>query len=127
MREMMLWQRLHHENVLPFLGIYAGLSEFPALVSPWCMKGDICKYLKDQKQRTDIQQLRITLVRVGEFCVTLWLNSLEMQLEQVLRGLDDCTRRAAVSQFSDIITLHNLKHQVVHGDLKGVCEHPFAG
>ncbi|TDL22521.1 kinase-like protein [Rickenella mellea] len=45
--ETMLWQKLHHANVLPFYGICEDMFRPKlAMVSPWMENGDMVKYLK---------------------------------------------------------------------------------
>ncbi|KAJ3576323.1 hypothetical protein NP233_g491 [Leucocoprinus birnbaumii] len=59
-REVLVWQKLKHPNILPFIGLAFNLgrpAKFPALVSRWCGNGDMMQYLKsnpsyDQKLAT---------------------------------------------------------------------------
>jgi len=69
-RELRLWHSLNHENILPLLGIFTGLGDVPALVSPWCQKGDICSYIAPRVDFNVYHALRFSL------------------LEQVLLGLE---------------------------------------
>jgi serine/threonine protein kinase len=47
-REALLWKQLRHPNILPLLGIDAGLfSPRLCLVSPWSRHGNIAQYMKD--------------------------------------------------------------------------------
>ncbi|KAJ3566750.1 hypothetical protein NP233_g6801 [Leucocoprinus birnbaumii] len=47
-RETTVWTTLNHPNILPFLGLDHSLGRegCPALISPFCQKGDIMAYLK---------------------------------------------------------------------------------
>ncbi|KAF9245250.1 kinase-like domain-containing protein [Melanogaster broomeanus] len=44
-RELSIWARLHHENVLPFYGIAFGFGSLPAIVGPWAQNGTLGDYL----------------------------------------------------------------------------------
>ncbi|KAF9241777.1 kinase-like domain-containing protein, partial [Melanogaster broomeanus] len=44
-RELSIWARLHHENVLPFCGIAFGFGPLPAIVGPWAQNGTLGDYL----------------------------------------------------------------------------------
>lgn len=49
-KEAVMWRRLSHKNVLPFLGA-ASPALYPlALVSPWMQKGDIVGYIKAHRE-----------------------------------------------------------------------------
>jgi serine/threonine protein kinase len=46
-REALVWQRLNHPSVLPFLGVDAEtFSPLLCMVSPWMSHGTIQKYIK---------------------------------------------------------------------------------
>ncbi|KAL5522142.1 hypothetical protein ACEPAF_1999 [Sanghuangporus sanghuang] len=49
-KEALVWRRLNHPNVLPFLGMFEDNSESPrlALVSDWMDKGSLNKYLSEE-------------------------------------------------------------------------------
>ncbi|KXN92898.1 Serine/threonine-protein kinase HT1 [Leucoagaricus sp. SymC.cos] len=49
-RETAVWSRLHHPNILRFLGLADDLGRHgvPALISPWCNNGTVMEYLKDR-------------------------------------------------------------------------------
>ncbi|KIJ18498.1 hypothetical protein PAXINDRAFT_8745 [Paxillus involutus ATCC 200175] len=40
-RELSIWARLHHENILPFYGIAFGFGLLPAVVGPWAQNGTL--------------------------------------------------------------------------------------
>jgi len=55
-REVNLWLRLDHKNVLPFLGITSGYGDYPAMVCPWAEKGQLTSYLKSQYDNLTAQR-----------------------------------------------------------------------
>lgn len=65
-RELHVWMRLRHPNVLPLLGVYNGFGQDLGLVSPWCFNGDINSYLRTQCQSPTLTELRYRLVRARE-------------------------------------------------------------
>ncbi|KZP04661.1 kinase-like protein [Athelia psychrophila] len=46
-REISIWQRLKHENVLPLLGTVQHFGRYISLVSPWMENGSLVQYLKE--------------------------------------------------------------------------------
>ncbi|KAF7976172.1 hypothetical protein HWV62_7324 [Athelia sp. TMB] len=46
-REISIWQRLQHENVLPLLGTVQHFGRYISLVSPWMENGSLVQYLKE--------------------------------------------------------------------------------
>ncbi|KIJ18501.1 hypothetical protein PAXINDRAFT_97288 [Paxillus involutus ATCC 200175] len=44
-RELSIWARLRHENVLPFYGIAFEFGPLPAIVGPWAQNGTLGGYL----------------------------------------------------------------------------------
>ncbi|KIJ68035.1 hypothetical protein HYDPIDRAFT_83129, partial [Hydnomerulius pinastri MD-312] len=45
-RELKVWARLDHTNIVPFLGITDGFGPLPGIVSPWFQNGSLSAYLK---------------------------------------------------------------------------------
>jgi serine/threonine protein kinase len=47
-RELELWRKVHHDNILPLLGIayLDGDSTMPAFISPWMQDGSVMDFLK---------------------------------------------------------------------------------
>lgn len=45
-REMGIWAKLNHVNVLPFLGFILK-NDYPSLVSEWIDNGTVLEYLKN--------------------------------------------------------------------------------
>ncbi|KAF7980407.1 hypothetical protein HWV62_38220 [Athelia sp. TMB] len=44
-REIRVWQRLEHRNILPLYGITRDFGPYPSMVCPWLEQGDLNKYL----------------------------------------------------------------------------------
>ncbi|KAJ8088466.1 hypothetical protein PM082_022539 [Marasmius tenuissimus] len=60
MREAIVWEQLHHPNLLPFMGMYYldEAREQLCLVSPWMDRGNLVRYLKNTlSERVDHQVL----------------------------------------------------------------------
>jgi len=98
-REAVIWKRLKHVNVVPFIGVtFAPLQ----IVSEWMSGGDLTAHLKSNPQTS-----RITLVS----------------------SLSDCPRNAVLFPQQLIDVAEGLKYlhecDVVHGDLKGVSSPPL--
>ncbi|KAJ7048290.1 kinase-like domain-containing protein [Mycena amicta] len=49
-REVHVWKRLEHRNVLPFIGVWHDIpgAPCPALISPFCSSGNVETYLKNK-------------------------------------------------------------------------------
>ncbi|KAG8214299.1 kinase-like domain-containing protein [Butyriboletus roseoflavus] len=60
-RELEIWRRLDHPNVLPFLGITTGFSPFIALVSDWMPNGTLRQFLL-QNDATMTIEFRLQLL-----------------------------------------------------------------
>jgi serine/threonine protein kinase len=45
-RELRVWQRLHHENILPLYGITSDFGTHDSMVCPWLENGNLNKYLE---------------------------------------------------------------------------------
>ncbi|KAG2358158.1 hypothetical protein BDR07DRAFT_308164 [Suillus spraguei] len=45
-REIKLWLKLEHENIVPLLGVTDGFGSLPALISPWFQNGTLTRYLQ---------------------------------------------------------------------------------
>ena len=59
---MVLWKRLTHKNVLPFLGISTDFAEF-CLISPWMKNGTIMEYVRDHSQANPLELVRTIFLR----------------------------------------------------------------
>jgi len=45
-RELKIWWRLHHRNVVPLLGVVSDFGHLPSMVIPWFSNGSLSIYLK---------------------------------------------------------------------------------
>ncbi|PVF92219.1 kinase-like protein [Serendipita vermifera] len=45
-REKQVWSSLNHQNILPLFGYCEGFGEFGALISPWCVHGNVGRYIR---------------------------------------------------------------------------------
>lgn len=93
-REAVMWKRLIHANIVPFIGVTLDPLQ---IVSEWMPGGDLTSYIdvNPQASRVDL----VSLVSVPPEDVTLFF----CQLVDVAEGLH---------------YLHRC--DVIHGDLKGV-------
>ena len=70
-REAVVWKRISHPNILPFIGVT--LTNEIAVVSQWAENGSVLKYLKDPPE--DHEPNPVKLVRraktVRISCLTL--------------------------------------------------------
>ncbi|KAK6978024.1 glycoside hydrolase family 76 protein [Favolaschia claudopus] len=86
--EALIWRRLHHPNVLPFLGISLDLGPSPALISPLCTSGSVMKYLKENTKDTrDKFQLTIDVANGLQY----------LHSEDIVHG-NLCTKKILVNQ-----------------------------
>ncbi|KAK6978010.1 TKL/TKL-ccin protein kinase [Favolaschia claudopus] len=86
--EALIWRRLHHPNVLPFLGISLDLGLSPALISPLCASGSVMKYLKENtKDVRDKLQLTIDVANGLHY----------LHSEDIVHG-NLCTKKILVNQ-----------------------------
>ncbi|KAF9235055.1 kinase-like domain-containing protein [Melanogaster broomeanus] len=57
-REIKVWLRLDHINVLPLFGTAMGFGQFPAMVCPWLENGALTSYLESRGDSlTTVQRL----------------------------------------------------------------------
>ncbi|KAL5482460.1 hypothetical protein ACEPAI_9054 [Sanghuangporus weigelae] len=49
-REMKIWSRLEHRNILPFLGYYMFEKDWPALISEWMDLGTLRNFLENHSK-----------------------------------------------------------------------------
>ncbi|KXN83012.1 RGS domain-containing serine/threonine-protein kinase A [Leucoagaricus sp. SymC.cos] len=67
-REAVVWHKLKHENILPFLGLANDLGRFescPAMISPYCERGTISDYLRSIQPTPEIRVRLIAGVAAG--------------------------------------------------------------
>lgn len=48
-RELIIWQKLIHDNILPLYGVAVGFGPFTAMVSPWAKNGSLTAYLESHR------------------------------------------------------------------------------
>ena len=74
-RELGIWRRLKHDNIVPFLGIAYGFGMHDAvsLVSSWMPNGTLASFLEEHDNELGVAH-RLQLVRLGSL-VTLVLSS----------------------------------------------------
>jgi len=53
-KEAVLWKRLTHKNILPFLGISRDVAEF-CLISPWMKNGSIVEYVHNNPHANPLE------------------------------------------------------------------------
>ncbi|KIK81469.1 hypothetical protein PAXRUDRAFT_832838 [Paxillus rubicundulus Ve08.2h10] len=61
-RELKVWARLQHENILPLLGVATGFGRFTALVCPWMDNGTLTSYLEHNREQLSLRN-RLELLR----------------------------------------------------------------
>lgn len=54
-RELTVWQRLDHPNILPLYGVTSDFGFYPSLVCPWLENGNLNLYLQHQGKRLSVQ------------------------------------------------------------------------
>ncbi|KAG2049076.1 kinase-like protein [Suillus hirtellus] len=48
-RELIIWQKLIHDNILPLYGVALGFGPFTAMVCPWAKNGSLIMYLESHR------------------------------------------------------------------------------
>ncbi|KIJ09453.1 hypothetical protein PAXINDRAFT_172480 [Paxillus involutus ATCC 200175] len=61
-RELKVWARLKHENILPLFGVATGFGPFTALVCPWMDNGTLTSYLEHNREQLSLRD-RLELLR----------------------------------------------------------------
>ncbi|KAH0833897.1 kinase-like domain-containing protein [Lanmaoa asiatica] len=56
-REVKVWMKLDHTNVLPLFGTTSGFGPFPAMVCPWLENGTLTSYL--ERSNGDLEILQV--------------------------------------------------------------------
>ncbi|KAF7973410.1 hypothetical protein HWV62_15209 [Athelia sp. TMB] len=69
-RELLIWWRLDHKNVLPLYGIASGFGLYPGFVCPWLENGSVNKYLAKQGNNLSLYD-RLKLVILCEVATGL--------------------------------------------------------
>jgi hypothetical protein len=84
-REIKLWLKLEHENIVPLWGVADGFGSLPALVSPWLENGALTGYLQRNHEVLSYNQ-KFALVRsISHIIIISTLKS--VQLKDIARGL----------------------------------------
>ncbi|KIJ57939.1 hypothetical protein HYDPIDRAFT_120156 [Hydnomerulius pinastri MD-312] len=58
-RELKVWSRLEHENVLPLYGVTFDFGNFPAMVCPWVHDGALSGYLERHHELTSRDRIQL--------------------------------------------------------------------
>jgi hypothetical protein len=75
-REIKLWLKLEHENIVPLWGVTDGFGSLPGLVSPWEENGALTGYLQ-RKHAMLSDDAKFALVRsYSHFHISATLMSL---------------------------------------------------
>ncbi|KAF7353597.1 Calcium-transporting ATPase [Mycena venus] len=85
--EAKTWSRLHHPNVLSFLGIAGNLGLSPAIVTPLCTAGPITTYIRQTQPGTKERFKMIIGVAKGLSC---------LHSKNILHG-NLCTKKVLIS------------------------------
>ena len=65
-KEVAMWKRLVHPNILPAFGAAPDIAEF-CVVSPWMPDGDLLQYLTRYPGANRPQIVRVRIVRTSKF------------------------------------------------------------
>ncbi|KIJ19011.1 hypothetical protein PAXINDRAFT_166913 [Paxillus involutus ATCC 200175] len=62
-RELKVWEKLQHENVVELLGVVSGFGVLPSMVSPWFSNGSLTSYLsKHNAMDLSVRQGLVSLI-----------------------------------------------------------------
>ena len=102
-REVLIWKRLSHPNVLPLLGVSVSKSpQYFRIISEWMPNGNVTEYTRSNPEAN-----RLRLVSPPYTPCEVFAEALNnRQLSEVASG---------------VTYLHELG--IAHGDLKGVCRY----
>ena len=105
-REVLVWKRLSHPNVLPLLGVSVSKDpQYFRIISEWMPNGNVMEYVRSNPEAN---RLRLVSSAVcSPWCVVL----MPFNDPQLAEGA------------SGVTYLHRLG--IAHGDLKGVRYHIF--
>ncbi|KDQ09413.1 hypothetical protein BOTBODRAFT_526202 [Botryobasidium botryosum FD-172 SS1] len=95
-REMSVWKKLHHPNVLPFVG-WCILESKSYMVSPWMENGNALAYVK---QRTQANRLQL-LVQVAEGMLYLHTRPKNPVIHGDLKAANVLISSAGVARIAD--------------------------
>ncbi|KAG8948542.1 hypothetical protein FRC03_000711 [Tulasnella sp. 419] len=94
-REVLLWDRLHHSNVVPLLGYIILPHGFPALISPWYVNGNVIRYLQSHPT-SDRLALALDVIRGLEYLHSIEIMHGDLKGENILVDADG---RASLCDF----------------------------
>ncbi|KAG2347902.1 kinase-like protein [Suillus weaverae] len=111
-RELGIWKRLRHSNILKFMGTTQHFGPSEALVAPWIANGNLTSFLSENNETLGLRD-RLLLVRTSStFPVCLELIILH-KLRDIAAGLN------YLHTFSVDVDGRACLNAVVHGDLTG--------
>jgi serine/threonine protein kinase len=61
-REVNVWIRLSHDNILPLEGVTEGFGPLPALVTPWMENGSLNDYLRREVHLSEKKKLTMVCI-----------------------------------------------------------------
>ena len=90
-REILVWQRLQHENVLPLLGTVSHFGRHMSLVSPWMDNGSLVQYLQEcTDDMCLIRRLQLVTVSLIPHSCLVRIDECLPQACEVAAGLAYC-------------------------------------
>ncbi|KZV98302.1 kinase-like protein [Exidia glandulosa HHB12029] len=134
-REISVWKSVDHPFTQPLLGLYLGIVELPAMVSPWCNNGDINAYLRSRSQditEQKLESLSLTLL-VEVLCGLDYLHNRNI-VHADIKGAnvlisDEGTARLSDFGFSSVVAEYSsmLPHETsVKGTFRWMAPELFA-
>jgi serine/threonine protein kinase len=118
-RELSIWQRLNHENVVPLLGITSDFGRYMSLVSPWLDHGSLSHYLRQfQDTLGIIHRLQLVSPPYIIHNFTRFIIFLRLLKWHPACSTVSSIQVKALNSWLNHHLVHTLK--VVHGDLYGV-------
>ncbi|KAG8957484.1 hypothetical protein FRC03_010081 [Tulasnella sp. 419] len=91
LREVLVWEKLHHRNIVPLLGWAMRPDHLPRLVSPWYPNGNVIEYLQKHPD-TDRPKLLLDVARGLTYLHSLPLVHGDVKGENVLVDAEGCAR-----------------------------------
>ncbi|KAG2109173.1 kinase-like protein, partial [Suillus cothurnatus] len=58
-RELIIWKKLIHGNILPLYGVALGFGPFTAMVSPWAKHGSLTSYLESHRDLLILDRFKL--------------------------------------------------------------------
>lgn len=66
-RELNIWRRLNHENILPLCGVVSDFGPYPSMVCPWLECGNLNNYLERKNDLAISDRFRLVSFAMGHF------------------------------------------------------------